>query len=283
MKWYKLVQLLLAIVFFGCDEPDADNGLQGNDSLSQTNIKLTDVADPALLQHTTKYSLCDTSLRPQINDPDLKASFDLRDRETFLKEFQLLKEHKDLKLIKGLGLSNVDSIPIELAEFDQVEELYVYRGKNLKGIDKFVGLKMVYLFWYEGPLPIEMMNDRLEIFKAEKSILTGFKQLSKVKNLKELIVVASDIDSLPNVNGMSGLIRFNLSVYDGATIDLEKLDLTSNKCLSYLTILSRKDNMRSLPKGMEGHQFKELHIVYPSLTEREKHLLRELGNNEAPF
>lgn len=181
--------------------------------------------------------------------------------------------------IKSIAFIDFDAIPSRYAVFKNIEKISIEsRRGNVYGLDVFTKLKSIYFFDSKIDLATnEKWLQNIEVFYAEKTKFTGLYSFEKTPNLRTLYLAYSGFDIFPkHFNKLSCINKLTLGAYGYGKVDLTVLDVSKNKCLTKIDIVSWGAVFNGIPEGLKESNVKDLNIEHPQLTELEKAVLKEI-------
>jgi len=221
---------------------------------------------PILKECNCKTTDVDFNWKPQLSISSYKYHLD---------SFKDWSEEDKLN-ITSLRLAAFDTIPNELEMFKNVETLTLGRidWLGVSGIEMFPKLKNLNLMGKQLDLRHQpKWLNRIEVFHAQKSTITGLESFGSMPNLKMLKFQFSAFDEFPaDFESLSCLQYFQIGAYTNGKVDLSTIDLSEMPCLKFAEFHSWHKNLSGIPTGI--NRIKTLKVHHDNLTDEENATLK---------
>jgi len=279
----RISTFFIAILIFQSCQQGAENNLIQSNHLNDSSMVISD----SLTSDSTSIDLLETALDKTCSCEDKVEELPFYTDLTFSnngKPFNLdsldrWKNNPDRFKIKSLRLIDFDTIPAEMAMFENVEYIFVeaINYKNIQGLELFPKLKIIRA--EEERFIIDNNStwiSKIEIFHANKTEISGLKSFKQMPNLKQMKISFSGFDVFPaDFSSLKCLNYFQTGAHTFGEIDLSNLDLSEMPCLKFVEFHSWRTNLKGIPTGLE--HIETVKINHGNLTKDEKEKLKTLN------
>ncbi|KXX66939.1 hypothetical protein [Flammeovirga sp. SJP92] len=179
--------------------------------------------------------------------------------------------------IKSLRLKDFDTIPSEMAIFENVESVYLeaINNKNVQGLEVFPRLRILKAEEERFEFSEETKWIRnIEVIHVNKTKFSGLKSFKQIPKLREIKLSFSGFDNFPSdFETLKCLSYFQTGAHNFCEIDLTQLDFSKMACLKYVEFQSWRGNLNGIPSGIG--KIEKVKISHPNLTKEEKEELNK--------
>lgn len=217
------------------------------DTTQQSKEMKKNIADCGLvdIEKLSMFPISEGDVVFTLNSNDMKNNkYRLKER---VKE---LKREEKINKIKTIYCSKLNfTLPHELSEFKNAENIMIIDGDKLEGMSALKNIKRLYLIDFWGKLSSGSINENITHLVTEKGAIKGLANLKSASNLKVLKLSATKFDSIPEMSNFEELQVFSVT---GCTMYgkvKENIDFSKCVCLRVLVINHNQDNLYSSPKG----------------------------------
>lgn len=273
---------IATFIFQSCQQ-GSENSLNQSNPLNDSSRVISD----SLTSDTNSIVLLETALDKTCSCEDEVEELPFYTDLTFsnngkpfdLDSLERWKNNPEKFKIKSLRLRDFDTIPVEMALFENVEYIFIeaINYNNTQGLELFPKLRKIRA---EGERFLIDENSawisKIEIFHANKTEISGLKSFKQMPNLKEMKISFSGFDVFPSdFSSLKCLNYFQTGAHTFGEIDLSKLDLSEMPCLKFVEFHSWRTNIKGIPTGID--QIETVKISHGNLTKTEKEKLKSLN------
>lgn len=271
--------LLIALTFQSClqkNESNTNTYLKADKVTKEIKKQISYDSNPTVENDNLKYT-CDCNWVAEKMNHITDLSFSNNGKAFSLDSLTRWSDSTAKLKIKSLTLKDFDTIPSEMAIFENVESVYLeaINNKNVQGLEVFPKLRILKaeaerFDFNKEPKWIK----KIEVIHANKTKFSGLKSFSQMPRLREVRLSFSGFDVFPiDFDSLKCLSYFETGAHTFCDIDLAKLNFTELNCLKYVEFQSWRENLNSIPIGIE--KIKTVKISHPNLTHKEKEKLNK--------